>query len=153
FDDAEWLRIRSSAPQVSYIASNALIASSAASTQSFFSTFGKLRPDVRQIGSATFQGGVFNQVTYNAPSDAGAGNPQNTFLTAGKVDWNATANTQMFVRYAFNDRSDFPGTINTSPYQGFETGQTFYDNNALVSLTHTFSPSFVNAVRVSIERL
>src|SRR5437868_3474974 len=153
FDDAEWSRIRSSAPQVSYIASNAVTASSAPSTRSFFTTFGKLRPDGRRIRSATFQGGVFDQVTYNAPTDAGAGNPQNTFLNAGKLDWNATSNTQLFLRYAFNDRSDFPGTINTSPYLGFETGQTFYDNNALVSLTHTFSPSVVNALRFNFERL
>jgi hypothetical protein len=153
FDDAEWLRIRSSAPQLSYIPDPSLIASSAASTQAFFSAYGKLRPDAKKIGTATFQGGLFDQVTYNAPSDAGAGNPTNSFIDSGRVDFNISAATQVFVRYSFQDRSDFAGTINTSPYAGFETGQTFYDNNALVSLTHTFSPSIVNSVRVVFERL
>jgi outer membrane receptor protein involved in Fe transport len=153
FDASEWLRIRSSAPQLSYVPDPSLIAASAAPTKAFFSAFGKLRPDVRQTGTATFQGGLFDQVTYNAPSDAGAGNPTNSFLNAGRVDFNLSSATQIFMRYAFQDRSDFAGTINTSPYAGFETGQTFYDNNVLVSLTHTFSPSIVNAARVAFERL
>lgn len=155
FDNAEWNRIRSSAPQISYVPAPAFIASAAPATQAFFSSFGKLRPDAKVIGSASFanQGDLFNKVTYNAPSDAGAGNPTNTLLNAGRVDFNLTSATQLFFRYAFQDRTDFPGTINTSPYAGFETGQTFYDNNGLLSITHTFSPSLVNATRLVFERL
>lgn len=153
FDDAEWLRIRSTAPQFFYVPDPTTIAAASPATQAFFSSFGKLRPDLRKIGTATFQGNLFDFVTYNTASDAGASNPQNTFLDSGRVDFNITQATQLFVRYSFNQRSDFPGTINTSPYAGFETGQTFYDNNALISLTHTFSPSIVNSVRVVYERL
>jgi hypothetical protein len=153
FNDAEWNRIRSSAPQIAYVPDGSLIASASPVTQAFFTAFGKLRPDVKTIGTKTFQGGLFDQVTYNAPSDAGAGNPTNTFLDAGRIDINITANTQFFARYAFQDRSDFAGTINTSPYVGFETGQTFYDNNFLGSLSHMFSSTALNSFRVGFNRL
>jgi hypothetical protein len=124
FDNAEWNRIRSTAPQIAFVPSASLIASAAPATQAFFSTFGKLRPDVNVIGSGTFanSGDVFNKVTYNAPADAGADPPTNQLLDAGRVDLNLTSATQLFVRYAFQDRSDFAGTVNTSPYAGFETG-------------------------------
>ncbi|HWC18255.1 MAG TPA: carboxypeptidase regulatory-like domain-containing protein, partial [Terriglobales bacterium] len=155
FDNGEWNRIRSTAPQIAFVPSASLIASAAPATQGFFTAFGKLRPDVRVIGSGTFanSGDTFDKVTYNTPADAGADNPTNMFLNAGRVDFNLSAATQLFVRYAFQDRNDFSGTINTSPYVGFETGQTFYDNNGIVSLTHTFSPSVVNSTRVVFERL
>lgn len=155
FDNAEWERVRSNAPQIAFVPDPAFIASSAPATQAFFAAFGKLRPDVKVIGTGTFagQGDLFDKVTYNAPADAGADNPENNFLDAGRIDFNLSSSTQIFGRYAFRQRTDFPGTINTSPYVGFETGQTFYDNNGLVSLTHTFSPSIVNSVRVVFERL
>ena len=155
FDNAEWNRIRSSAPQIAYVPDPSFIASSAPATQAFFSAFGKLRPDVKVIGTGTFagQGDLFDKVTYNAPSDSGAGNPTNEFLDAGRLDFNLSSSTQIFGRYAFRQQSDFLGTINTSPYIGFETGQTFYDNNGLLSVTHTFSPSTVNSARLVFERL
>jgi len=43
--------------------------------------------------------------------------------------------------------------VNTSPYKGYETGQTNVDNHVTYTLTHTFSPSLVSQTRLSFNRL
>jgi len=96
---------------------------------------------------------MFNKVAYRTPSDAGGGSPQNTYDIVGNVDYNPNEKTQMSVRYALYNQNDFPGTVNTSPYKGFETGQTNVDNHVTTSLTHTFSPTFVSQTRLSYNRL
>jgi hypothetical protein len=96
---------------------------------------------------------MFNKVTYNTAADAGGGAPQNTYDIVGNVDYNWTDKTQLAVKYALYNESDFAGTVNTSPYKGYETGQTYLDNHVTVSLTHTFSPTLVSQTRVSYNRL
>ena len=59
----------------------------------------------------------------------------------------------MSFRYALYNEDDFAGYVNTSPYKGYETGQTNVDNHVTYSLTHTFSPSLVSQTRLSFNRL
>jgi hypothetical protein len=96
---------------------------------------------------------MFNEVTYQTPADAGGGLPQNTYDIVGNIDYNLSEKTQMSFRYALYNEDDFAGTVNTSPYVGYETGQTNVDNHATFSLTHTFSPSLVSQSRLSFNRL
>jgi hypothetical protein len=166
FQNTEWTRIRSSAPQTVLVPTSQFIAASNANTQAFFSAYGTLRPDVTtlqtftksQLGlsspsalAANFP--MFSEVTYNAPASAGGGNPQNTYDIVGNVDYNWTDRTQFSVKYALYNENDFAGTVNTSPYKGYETGQTNKDNHLTVSLTHTFSPTLVSQTRLSFNRL
>ena len=36
---------------------------------------------------------------------------------------------------------DFPGTVNSSPYDGYNTGQTNFDQNYEIDFVHFFTPS------------
>ncbi|MBV8207758.1 MAG: carboxypeptidase regulatory-like domain-containing protein [Acidobacteria bacterium] len=154
FNNTEWLRVRSPAPQIELVPDPAEIAAASPATQAFFATYGKLRPDVRVLGTVTSPSGfLLDRVVYNAPSDAGGGSPQNSVNTVGRVDFNLSSNTTLFGRYSLFDSTFQPGTINTSPYIGFETGQTFFDQNGELSVTHTFGPTLVSTSRAIYNRL
>ena len=166
FQNTEWTRIRSSAPQTILVPTPQFIAASAPATQAFFAAYGTLKPGVTTLqtytksqlnlaapASLASNFPMFNEVTYNTPADAGGGLPQNTYDIVGNVDYNWTDKTQLSVKYALYNESDFAGTINTSPYVGYETGQTNLDNHLTISLTHTFSPTLVSQTRVSYNRL
>ncbi len=64
-----------------------------------------------------------------------------------------TDRTQFYVRYALYNELDFPGTNETSPYAGYDTGTTNVNNAVVVSATHTFSPSFVSQTKLDFNRL
>jgi outer membrane receptor protein involved in Fe transport len=174
FQNTEWTRVRSSAPQVSLVPTSQFIVAAAPATQAFFSAYGKLRPDLTTLATLTkgqlnpCSGAasasnpcaglassfpMFNEVTYNTAADAGGGLPQNTYDLVGNVDYNWSDKTQISAKYALYSENDFAGSVNTSPYAGYETGQTNFDNHVTVSLTHTFSPNLVAQTRVSYNRL
>jgi len=167
FDNTEWIRVRSSAPQITLVPDPAFIAASDAATQDFFSTYGTLRADLKQIDTidvsqldftpgpllTAYDGTVFDKVTYNAPSDAGGGAPQNTLMTVARVDFNITDKTQLFGRYSYFNEKDFAGYVITSPYAGYETGQTNVDNAFLISLTHAFTTNVLSNTRAIFTRL
>lgn len=158
FNNTEWLKVRSPAPQITLVPDPSTIASASAATRAFFAQFGKLRPDLRTLGtvSATTSTGspfLLDRVVYNAPNDAGGGLPQDTVSTVGRVDFNLTQSTTLFGRYSLHKETDQAGTVNTSPYAGFETGQTFFDQNGELSLTHTFGPTLVSTTRGVVNRL
>ena len=170
FQNTEWTRIRSYGNQIFTVPTPQLIAASAPATQAFFSAYGALRSGMTtlatytasQLPSSACTGACLNlpastpmfaRVAYKTPSDAGGGLPQNTYDLVGNVDYNANDRTQMTVRYALYNENDFPGTVNTSPYQGYETGQTNVDNHVTTSMTHTFSPTLVSQTRLSYNRL
>ncbi len=174
FQNTEWTRVRSYANEIAMIPTSQLIAASAPATQAFFSAYGALRSGLGTLntytkaqlpticsGAAT--GGpcqslpsstpMFSEVAYQTPADAGGGSPQNTYDLVGNVDYNLSEKTQMSVRYALYNEDDFAGTVNTSPYKGYETGQTNVDNHITYSLTRTFSPTLVSQSRISFNRL
>ena len=182
FGNAEWNRIRSAANQTVYVPDPAFIALSAPATQTFFSTLGKLRSNAKTVSTVPFdpafctgsdQGtSAFNtanghntcagipagtpfldQVNYSVPADAGAGSPENQTLVVARVDWNVSDKTQIYGRYALNKVNFFNGTVSTSPYQGYDTGENVMQNNFLLSATHTFSPRWTMQNKVVFNRL
>jgi hypothetical protein len=174
FQNTEWTRVRSSAPQVAMVPTAQFIAAAAPATQAFFAAYGKLRPDLTTLATFTkaqlnpcTKGAaatdactalaantpMFNEVTYNTAADAGGGAPQNTYDIVGNVDYNWSDKTQISAKYALFSENDFAGTLNTSPYAGYETGQTNFDNHLTISLTHTFSPTWISQTRASYNRL
>src|SRR5262249_56139039 len=70
-----------------------------------------------------------------------------------RVDWNLSEKTQIYGRYALESQNFFAGTVNYSPYSGFETGQTNYNNNFLLSVTRTFTPNLVSQSKITYNRL
>ena len=136
-------------------------------TWAFFSAYGKLVPGIQVLSKTNWQqanGGTcpaplnctdpFGEtIAYSVPSDSGAGAPQNTYSTVQRIDWNISDKTTMFGRYALYSEDDFPGFIHSSPYVGYNTGQTFFNHSVTLNLTHVFSAHLVNTAKFTYNRL
>ena len=178
FSSTEWLRVRSSQEIVAEVPDPALIAASGANTQAFFAQYGKLayQPNstVYTLGYLVSNGPfakdsaaltasnpakypsslpAFDEVKYPNPGDSGAGEPQNTYDIFDRFDYTLSSKATLFGRYSLYSLDEFPGSNNTSPYAGYNTGLTDYDNNGLGALTYTFTPNLVSTSKVLFSRL
>jgi outer membrane receptor protein involved in Fe transport len=177
FSSTEWTRVRSAANITTLVPDPSLIAAAAPATQAIFSTYGKLAPGASILqtfsrnqlaakgydpcsGSSATGGCVaynpnapmFDLVGYNVPSNSGAGIPQNTYSTVMRVDYNLSDKTQIYARYSLYSELDQAGGIDNDPYAGFNIGATTFNNSAIVSMTHTFSPAFVSQSKLDFNR-
>jgi outer membrane receptor protein involved in Fe transport len=178
FSSTEWTRIRSTANDQTYIPDPALIAAASPNTQSVFSAYGKLAPGVSTIGvfsrnqlaaagndpcTGSAAGGgcqtynpnapMFDLVNYSVAANAGAGAPQNTYSTVNRIDYNLSEKTQIYGRYALYSEVDQAGSVVNSPYAGFDTGATSFNNAFIVSMTHVFTPSLISQTKLDFNRL
>lgn len=175
FSSTEWIRVRSAATAFAWVPTPDLIAQTPANTQNFFQAYGQLRPSASSFGSITRNGltsllgtdpcaglacaslpgtlPLFNHLAYNVPTDAGGGNPQNTYMTVNRVDYNLSERTQLYGRYALFNETDQAGVVASSPYNNYDLAQTYLNHNALFSVIHTFSPSLVSQSKVVFNRL
>ena len=167
FENTEWIRIRSEGIQTGVIATPQLIAASAANTQLFYRTYGTVKPTDRVL--ATFTRGqvcttgactaipastpIYQKVAYAVPSDSGGGDPENTWLMVGRIDYNLGDKTQMYFRYAHYDRAAFAGTQTSSPYVGYDTGYFDLNSGYALSITRIFSPQWVSQSKLSYNRI
>jgi outer membrane receptor protein involved in Fe transport len=156
FNNTEWIRVRSGSPTNFNIIDPGSIASLAPASQAFFSAFGKQAAGLTTLGTGPCQAGstiICDTVVRTVPTDSGGGAPQNTWMEVARVDWNISEKTTLFVRYASYKEFDFAGYVNNSPYAGFDTGQSNYDQNYEINLNHAFSPSFLNTAKAVYNRL
>ena len=181
FNNTEWTRVRSIANNVVWVIDPAYIAASSSAAQTVYSQYGKLNAGTTTLGTysrnqliaqgndpcaaASATGGcarynpnapMFDQISYNSPAAVGGGNgpgsPQNTYNTVSRVDYNLNDKTQAYVRYALYSELDLPGSVVNSPYAGFNTGQTTFDNSLLVGVTHSFSDHFISQTKLDFNR-
>lgn len=170
FNNTEWIRVRSTTQRTALIPTPQLIAAAAPITQQYFQANGALKVspngkiytknDISGLCNATGPCAnlpgttpVWATVNYPVPFDAGAGSPQNQYQTVTRIDFNLSQNTTIYGRYALQSTNFFDGTVNNSPYSGYDTGETDFNNNFLVSMTHTFTPRFVWQSKVVFNRL
>jgi outer membrane receptor protein involved in Fe transport len=174
FNNSEWLRIRSNLNQTAAILDPGFIAAhTPANVQAFYSALGVPKSNLVQTGvltvadvcaSATCQTNnpafvalgattpVMDVVNFSAPADAGGGNPSNQYNIVNRVDFNMTDKTTMFGKYQVQRQDFFAGTNNNSPYVGYDTGANQFNNTAMLSVTHTFSPTIVNTTKLLFAR-
>jgi hypothetical protein len=171
FSSTEWTRIRSVQNIIAVVPTDAFIGMAAKETQDFFGTYGKL---VHPINGETFTGSsqavqnvfasdianiakthpevmttpIFGQAIYQAAADSGGGAPINQWITFNRGDFTFNQTTSMFVRYIQQSGVNPEGYINSSPYDGYNTGQTQYNHNLELSLSHAFSPNLASATKV-----
>jgi hypothetical protein len=170
FNSTEWTRVRSSTTVNRLVPATELIAASNARTQAIFSgaalaatptgTFFTVADVCAGLGLG---GGAFcslpgttpalREVRQTIPTDAGGGDPQNTYQTTTRIDWNYSNNTQIYGRYAIENQKFFVGSNGNSPWAGFNTGSSNFNQNAIVNVTHTFSPTFVSQTKLVFNRL
>lgn len=161
FNSTEWTRVRSQGELLAFVPTQQLINLSASATRDFFSAYqlaARATGRIRTAGELGITGvpastPAFQEVAYSVPTDLGGGFPQNDASTVTRVDWNLSEKTQIYGRYALQDNITLPGTGANSPYEGFNTGTTAYNQNFLVSLTHTFSPYVVSASKIAFNRV
>ncbi|MGO8984325.1 MAG: carboxypeptidase regulatory-like domain-containing protein [Terriglobales bacterium] len=168
FGNAEWLRVRSTATNLSYVPDPGFIALTNANTQAYFAQYGALKSaDIIQssltAGALGYSNTAFPLVTpttpvldlvsYGFPADVGGGTPENTYNVVGRVDFNLNEKTQMFGRYTIYSEDDFPGTNSSSAYSGWDTGQTNKNQNVMYSLTHLWSNNLISNSKISLNRL
>ncbi|HYP54283.1 MAG TPA: TonB-dependent receptor [Pyrinomonadaceae bacterium] len=161
FNSTEWTRVRSSGPATAFVPTPQLIALSAAATRDFFSAYQLAAAPTGRVRTAGELGitGVpadtpaFQEVAYTLPNDFGGGFPQNDLSTITRIDWNLSDKTQIYGRYALQDNELFAGSTANSPYAGFNTGSTAFNQNALLSLTRTFSQKLVSQSKLAFNRV
>ncbi len=169
FSSLEYIRVRSADTEISWVPTPQFLSASAPETQAFFNAYGGAningptltRADVTGIVGA--DAGAFNslpadlpvfgRVEKSLPIDAGGGDPQDNYQWVNRVDYSMGPNTQLYVRYAYQNQEAEPGTNASSPYDGFETGYLNKNHNLLGSFTHVFSPTFTAQSKVVWNRL
>jgi len=175
FSSTEWQKVRSSATAIALVMDPAFLNASAANTRAFFHQ--SLRPGLNVISTLNgTQAGlnfaapgfaaanplltayganapVFDKVSYSVPSDSGGGAPQNQSNMVHRIDWHISDKTTLFGRYALLRQTEFAGFLNNSPYAGYDTGQTNWDNNALLSVTRVWNPRLVSDSKLVFNRL
>ncbi len=171
FSSTEWTRIRSSGEVISLVPTPQLLAASNSRTQAFFNAFQLVTPingptytvaEVLRNFSLPATGAfgalnpnlpAFGEVRATRAADFGAGLPGNSYQTIGRLDYILSDRTQIYVRGVYEEGLQFEGTTSFSPYQGFNTGTTFLNQNYLANLTHSFSSSLVSQTKVVFNRL
>ena len=153
FNSTEFIRVRSNSQATVLVPDPSYIAKAAPNVQSFFSAFGKLKPNLKLLGTVTSGPGLFDKYSFAIPNEAGGGLPQNSWMDAARVDFNFTDKTQAFARFAYYRESDFPGTVNYSPYVGYDTVNYNQNYNGMLNITHVFTPAVVSQSKIVIQRL
>jgi outer membrane receptor protein involved in Fe transport len=172
FSSTEWIRVASSATSFAWVPTPDLVSQTPSNVQDYFNAYGQLRQSANILGTVTREnipGGdpcagfacaslpmnmpLFTHVSYSVPTDSGGGYPQSTYMTMNRVDYNLSDKTQMYGRYALYSENDATGVLSNSPYDNYDLGQTFFNQNALFSLIHTFSPQWVSQSKVVYNRL
>ncbi|HEX3437171.1 MAG TPA: TonB-dependent receptor, partial [Pseudacidobacterium sp.] len=151
FSNTEWIRVRSTGTQQAYVPTQDFLATTASNTQNFFAQFGKLKPGA-VLGAVSTDQPQFQSVAFPVAADEGAGNPQNTWETLNRFDWNISDKTTLFGRYGLDSLDLAKGTVTYSPFNGYDTGETDYNQAMLISLTHLFTPNFISATKASYNR-
>ncbi len=96
---------------------------------------------------------MFRAVRFNVPADVGAGSPQNSYDSVARIDWNKSSRTQVYGRFAYENINLFDGSVSSSPWAGFNSGETDQNQNWLISLTHNFSANLISQSKLVYNRL
>ena len=166
----EWTRVRSQASLTQEVIDPSFLALLPANTQAYFAQYGTGAYPTSSVASTAGPLGiagsqingtgtpisasqaVFDNVNYKANFDAGGGLPGNQYALVGRIDYNLSDQTQMFVRVGRENIDYLPGTVFYSPYPQYEVGFTDLNQSYLYSLTHTFNSRLLNNSKVSFTR-
>jgi hypothetical protein len=107
------------------------------------------------VGNNVVPNGVpfMDAVSFSVPADAGAGSPQNQNLVVASSQWNINDKNTLTGTYALNKFNLFPGSVNTSAYANYDTGENVMQNSVNLAETHTFGTTMTVQNRVVFNRL
>jgi hypothetical protein len=96
---------------------------------------------------------IFGQSIYQVPADSGGGTPVNQWITFNRGDITFNQTTSMFARYIQQSTVNPAGSVNSSPYDGYNTPQTQYNHSLEISLSKAFTNSLASATKLLGSRL
>ncbi len=169
FVAGEYTRIRGTSPNIFYVPTPQLLAASSPNTLATFGSQTLLSPidSVLTVSQVAAQAGssksgafaslpgslpAFGRVVINLPADSGAGSPGDTYSYNNRFDWNINNNNSLYMRYALTSNDTVLAGGVASPYAGFNPGTEAYNQNALISFTHIFSPKFTSVTKLTYNR-
>ena len=172
FNSTEGNLVRSRENRVVLTPTPNLVTASSAATRTFFNTF-LLAPgtvgrsftvaEVRALtGATTTTGAFFNlpantpalqQIFLNVPTDIGAGAPQDSGSTVGRLDWTLTERTLLYGRYAFEDRNLYRGAFSFSPFANNNTGLRERNHSGLFNVSHGYANNWSANAKASFNRI
>ena len=169
FASIEPIFVRSTGPNSFYVPTPELIAISSPGTQSIFGAYplpSNLSPtDVLSVsvcpyaatcdpqsGSGFVRLDGFALTNRSGPQDAGAGVPQNTILATGRLDWTISQSTQVFMRYAIEEKNVF-ATVSQPYSTALDAPVTGGGQNVAFNLVHNWSPNVVTESRFGYSRI
>jgi hypothetical protein len=169
FASTEGILVRSSGPTSFYVPTLELLTMSAPGTQAIFDRFPvpsnlsmtnvrteTLCPFAASCNAQTGEGYVsipaFAFTTRIGARDFGAGVPQNTILATGRLDWTPGSKTQVFLRYAIEEKDEY--AFANQPYS-VELDQPFYghNQNASINIIRTWSPRLATESRIAYDQV
>lgn len=168
FGASEWTRVRSQATENELIPTPEFLALTAPNVQDYFAAYGANHYPITStlnqsdIGvSLTGAGGapvpagtpILGQVNFRANADAGGDYPQDTNRILGRLDFNSSANTQIFFRIGKEDQNQFPGTAFYSPYSQYDVGGATDNLSTLFTVNHSFGTSLFSSTKLAFNRL
>ena len=104
------------------------------------------------IPVAGFASNPLQLVTVNTSINAGAGSPVNAFFGDSRFDYNPTDRLSMFFRGATYNDAYPSGYVSLSPFNGFSTGQSDFDQSYLYSVSYVITPSLVSTSKIGFSR-
>jgi hypothetical protein len=95
---------------------------------------------------------LFGSSIYQIPADSGGGVPVNEWISFNRVDFTINQTTSMFARYIQESAVNPAGSINNSPYDGYDTAQTQFNHGLEISVSKAFSPTLASATKLLGQR-
>jgi hypothetical protein len=173
FNSTELIRTRSREGQVSLVPTSQLLAASSAATRAAFAPFPLAAPingrvftvaEVNNLFGLTAGAGnafaalpgttpAFGLTQFAVNADQGAGLPQNSGLTVGRMDWNINDSSSLYGRYAFEHRNYFDNTLTFSPFRGFDASSRERNHSAVVNWANTLNSRWSYNTKGSFNRI
>ena len=72
----------------------------------------------------------------------------NQWISFNRADWTINQTSSMFVRYIQENLVNPTGSVNNSPYQGYDTANTQYNHGLEVSYSKAFTPTLASATKL-----
>jgi hypothetical protein len=104
--------------------------------------------DVRISAAPICASNLFGQSIYQIPADSGGGTPVNQWISFNRADWTINQTSSMFVRYIQENLINPTGSVNNSPYQGYDTANTQYNHGLEVAYSKAITPTLASATKL-----
>jgi hypothetical protein len=104
--------------------------------------------DTRISNAPICTSNLFGQSIYQIPADSGGGTPVNQWISFNRADWTINQTSSMFVRYIQESLINPTGSVNNSPYKGYDTDNTQYNHGLEVAYSKAFTPTLASATKL-----